>query len=402
MLQHLETSPVASPVPSRAAGRVSRWMARPDAGQGTAAPDADAAFDVEGARRTQAELLFEEIGTFLFANGLGLSATNFMCAHDYLTHADHRLERSIQAMFASRTSLSNGWVEDFYAASTTSALRPEAIASTTEQVAVVLTQCLELVERSRGNADVYSDALQAEADRLTSVEALPAVERLIGLTQAMLDQTRDIQEELRHRSIETTQLRTTLQSAQREAHVDHLTKLPNRRDFDTRLKQVAEASAREGRPATIALCDIDHFKAINDAHGHDTGDRVLMLVASALQAGGLHIGAEGKFYVARFGGEEFAMIFEDCEAAAAGAIVDTLRRDLAARRLVNQVTRAAIGHVTFSAGIAPLDPEGGGAASLKLADTALYSAKQGGRNRVCGAAGGDICPASDLKDARLP
>jgi diguanylate cyclase len=395
MLQHLETSPRASAVPSPigGAGRVSHWMARPDAGQGAAASDADVAFDVEDARRTQAQLLFEEIGTFLFANGLDLSATNFMCAHDYLTHADHRLERAIQEIFASRTPLSNGWVETFYAASTTSALRPEAIASTTEQVAVVLTQCLELVERSRGNANVYSDALQAEADRLTSVEALPAVERLIGLTQAMLDQTRDIQEELRHRSIETTQLRTTLQSAQREAHVDHLTKLPNRRDFDARLKQVAEASAREGRPATIALCDIDHFKAINDAHGHDTGDRVLMLVASALQAGAV-LGAGGKFYVARFGGEEFAMIFEDCEAAAAGAIVDTLRRDLAARRLINQVTRAAIGHVTFSAGIAPLDPEDGGAASLKRADTALYSAKQGGRNRVCGAeASGETQPA---------
>jgi diguanylate cyclase len=330
-----------------------------------------------GARAVQSHLLFDEIGTFLFSNGLDLTALNLMCAHDYLSRSNRKLELAVEEALASRTALSNEWVEKFYAACPATERRAASIASTTEQVEVVLTQCVELVERSRGSAHVYSDALQAEADELTSADALPAVERLIGLTQAMLDQTRDIQEELRQRSIETTQLRTTLQSAQREAHVDHLTGLPNRRDFDTRLRQVAEAVAREGRPAVVALCDIDHFKAVNDAHGHDTGDRVLILVASALKKA-----AGDSFYVARHGGEEFALIFENCAVPAAMAIVDDLRSALAARRLINQATHEPIGHVTFSAGIAPLEPLEGGTTSLKRADNALYAAKQGGRNRV--------------------
>ena len=334
----------------------------------------------ETPRAIQGHLLFDEIGAFLFANGLDLTALNLMCAHDYLSHANRKLALAIEQALAARTPLSNDWVENFYAESPATERRAARIASTTEQVEVVLGQCLELVERSRGSAHVYSDALQAEADQLTTAEALPAVERLIGLTRAMMAQTRDIQEELRQRSIETTQLRTVLQSAQREAQVDHLTGLPNRRAFDARLRQAAEVSAGENRPAAIALCDIDHFKAINDAHGHDTGDRVLGLVAAALQK------AAGELcYVARFGGEEFALIFEDCTVGAATAIVDELRRTLGARRLINQATHQPIGHVTFSAGVALLEPADGGAASLKRADTALYAAKQSGRNKVLAA-----------------
>jgi diguanylate cyclase len=328
-------------------------------------------------RTVQGHLLFDEIGTFLFANGLDLTALNLMCAHDYLSHSNRKLERAIEEALVTRTALTNDWVENFYADSPVAERRAARIASTTEQVEAVLGQCLELVERSRGSAHVYSDALQAEADRLTTAEALPAVERLIGLTRAMVSQTRDIQEELRQRSIETTQLRTVLQSAQREAQVDHLTGLPNRRAFDARLRQVADASADESRPAAIALCDIDHFKAINDAHGHDTGDRVLGLVAAALQKA-----AGEQCYVARFGGEEFALIFEDCTVGGAATIVDELRRSLGARRLINQATHEPIGHVTFSAGVAPLEPADSGTVSLKRADTALYAAKQGGRNRV--------------------
>jgi diguanylate cyclase len=331
----------------------------------------------ETARTMQGHLLFDEIGTFLFSNGLDMTALNLMCAHDYLSHANQKLVLAIEEALATRTALTNDWVEHFYADSPATERRAARIASTTEQVEVVLGQCLELVERSRGSAHAYGDALQAEADQLTGPDALPAVERLIGLTRAMMAQTRDIQEELRQRSIETTQLRSVLQSAQREAQVDHLTGLPNRRAFDARLRQAAETSAATERPAAIALCDIDHFKAVNDAHGHDTGDRVLTLVASSLQKA-----AADQFYVARYGGEEFALIFEDHTVAAAAVIVEELRRTLGARRLINQETHKPIGHITFSAGIAPLEPMEGGNASLKRADTALYVAKQSGRNRV--------------------
>jgi diguanylate cyclase len=331
-------------------------------------------------RTIQGHLLFDEIGAFLFANGLDLTALNLMCAHEYLSRSNPKLERAIEEALRTRTALTNDWVENFYAESPVAERRAARIASTTEQVEVVLGQCLELVERSRGSAHVYSDALQAEADQLGTAQALPAVERLIGLTRAMMCQTRDIQEELRQRSIETTQLRSVLQSAQREAQVDHLTGLPNRRAFDARLRQAAEASTGEARPAAIALCDIDHFKAINDAHGHDAGDRVLGLVAATLQK----VAGE-QCYVARFGGEEFALIFEDCTVGAAAAIVDELRRSLGARRLINQATHEPIGHVTFSAGVALLEPADGGAASLKRADNALYAAKQSGRNRVLSA-----------------
>ncbi len=346
--------------------------------------------DAQLARTVQGRLLFEEIGAFLFSHHLDLTATNLMCAHEYLSRSNRMLENAIESALAARTPLTNKWIEAFYGDNPTITRKVASIAATTEQVEVVLTQCLDLVERSRGTARVYSDALQAEAAQLSTASALPAVERLIALTQAMLNQTRDIQEELRQRSIETTELRSTLQDAQREAHIDHLTGLPNRRAFDARLREAADTAAREGRPVTVALCDIDHFKAVNDAHGHDAGDRVLVLVASALQKA-----AGDQFYVARYGGEEFAMIFDDCAVPAAWAIVDELRRSLAARHLINQETHEPIGNITFSAGVAALDAADGGTAALKRADTALYAAKQGGRNRVLEAGPADVVPSAD-------
>jgi diguanylate cyclase len=172
---------------------------------------------------------------------------------------------------------------------------------------------------------------------------------------------------------EADSLRRDLRQARRAAERDHLTGLPNRRALEAALRALDAGDT----PATVALCDIDDFKQVNDRFGHAAGDRVLRFVAGFLER---ELG--GDVLVARHGGEEFACLFRRADSRAAMARLDTARERLSARSLVNQETGLAFDRVTFSAGVAPLG-EDGGAAALAEADLALYAAKHAGKNRVC-------------------
>jgi diguanylate cyclase len=133
-----------------------------------------------------------------------------------------------------------------------------------------------------------------------------------------------------------------------------------------------------GRPLALAFCDIDHFKAINDTHGHDVGDRILKFVAQRLSSV-----SGNNCFVARHGGEEFVMLFEGMSAEQAARMVNEVRADLEERRLVAKQSGEPIGRVSFSAGVAALVPtDTNGRVMLREADQALYKAKNSGRNRV--------------------
>jgi diguanylate cyclase len=127
----------------------------------------------------------------------------------------------------------------------------------------------------------------------------------------------------------------------------------------------------------VAFCDIDHFKRVNDTHGHETGDRVLRAVAQKLAAI-----SNDKCHVARHGGEEFAVVLRGYTLGEAQVVVNEARESLASKQLVNRATRLPIGLVTFSAGIAEISHFPDVKDLLKAADEALYRAKQEGRNRV--------------------
>jgi diguanylate cyclase len=158
---------------------------------------------------------------------------------------------------------------------------------------------------------------------------------------------------------------------------DHLTGLPNRRCFESRLREEHKLALADGEPLSVAFCDIDHFKIINDSHGHDAGDRVLKFVAGLLA----RISGD-KCHVARHGGEEFVMLFRGITVSEAARIVDEARMDMAERHLVDRQTGERMQQVTFSGGVADIFAYAEPGEALKAADRALYLAKEHGRNRV--------------------
>jgi diguanylate cyclase (GGDEF)-like protein len=155
------------------------------------------------------------------------------------------------------------------------------------------------------------------------------------------------------------------------ASTDHLTGLANQRAFEERLDAEVERARRHGRPLALIVFDLDHFKAVNDTHGHEVGNAVLRETArrlgSAVRRGEV---------LARVGGEEFAWILPEADAAKAG------RAAARARRAIADLPFATVGRLTTSAGVCDLTSATGASELFRLADMALYWAKEQGRNRV--------------------
>lgn len=162
-----------------------------------------------------------------------------------------------------------------------------------------------------------------------------------------------------------------------QSKTDFLTGLSNRRH----LMQILEAEfarvQRHGGAMSFVLADLDHFKSTNDAFGHQVGDRCLQLVADTLSAQ-----LRKCDLAARFGGEEFAILLPETEAAGASVVAERFRKAVAAARLVVEGRRVPI---TASLGVSTCPSSGihDVAGLIKAADQALYAAKGSGRNRVC-------------------
>jgi diguanylate cyclase (GGDEF)-like protein len=162
---------------------------------------------------------------------------------------------------------------------------------------------------------------------------------------------------------------------QRLASIDSLTGLTNRRRFFKLAAQELARSRRYGSPLTIVLVDLDHFKRINDEHGHLIGDQAL-----AHAAGILAREVRDVDIVARYGGEEFAILLPMTNLGGAKEVAERCTRQLAASPLI--VDGKSI-RITASMGVACGEEHSGAIEELlRAADTALYCAKQGGRDRV--------------------
>ena len=162
---------------------------------------------------------------------------------------------------------------------------------------------------------------------------------------------------------------------QRAAATDYLTGLPNRRTIAATGEQRFAAARRHGRGLAVAVIDIDHFKAINDHHGHDVGDKALRHIAAVLGAQ-----CRGPQLAGRLGGEEFVALLEEVDSAAACAAAERIR---AAVELAPLRLGAASLPMTASIGVGLQAPDDRDFDDmLRRADQALYVAKRSGRNRV--------------------
>lgn len=176
---------------------------------------------------------------------------------------------------------------------------------------------------------------------------------------------------------EKAELETELERANRLAMIDPLTRLWNRAGMEAMINKEWADARRHQKPLTIAMCDIDHFKRLNDTFGHDVGDDIIRNVAKRLLEN-----TRTEDHVCRVGGEEFLLILPDCPAGPAHELLERIRQSMSATPLTDMVQIDWT--VTMSFGASTLIPnlDTAPGATIKAADQALYTAKNSGRNKV--------------------
>ncbi|MBM7048020.1 MULTISPECIES: GGDEF domain-containing protein [Rhizobium] len=201
-----------------------------------------------------------------------------------------------------------------------------------------------------------------------------AIDMLTVATGDTMAQGEKTVENVAQHSQEMDQVRKELDEYKRIANTDALTRLSNRRAFENRLASIFDN--RLTRPTTaLVLADIDHFKKVNDTHGHPVGDKILATVASILRAN-----VQRDVFVARVGGEEFALILEGTTVEEVTAISERIRRTLETTPFKNSRTKIDYGPITISLGICMGSDASDPGELYNKADLALYCAKNAGRN----------------------
>lgn len=234
----------------------------------------------------------------------------------------------------------------------------------------------------------YGETLADASQCMETVDDPSSLKDLVGglstATNRVRRETAILEKRLEKSNKEVIRLRENLEQVRRDAMTDALTNLANRKAFDERLE--AACAEDDGAPLSLAILDIDHFKRFNDTWGHQTGDQVLRYVSTVLS----NICGKIRF-AARFGGEEFAIIFPGEGAGVVMAALESIRNDVASRALRRRSTNDDLGSVTVSAGFAQRRKGETAASLLERADAALYESKRAGRNCVT--------PASSLEKA---
>jgi len=201
-----------------------------------------------------------------------------------------------------------------------------------------------------------------------------AVAALLSQLRSLAEQNRNLRQELVELKARLAEREASLSEAERQARLDVLTRLPNRRSFDERLSAAQTRSETGIETYAIVLFDLDRFKDLNDEFGHPFGDAVLSVFGRILSDT-----IRASDHAARFGGEEFAVLLPGADTLAANAVAERCRRQ-AERSVVRRGNTQ--GGFTVSGGVAAWEPGRSAEEVLAAADRALYAAKADGRNRV--------------------
>ncbi len=249
----------------------------------------------------------------------------------------------------------------------------------------ILTQLKGLLSSARDYLDV------SMADNRTHVAVLGGVaaqieqnadpraiiQRLVGELSKAVVRATTLEANFTASLQELDKIRNHLATAEERSRTDALTGLANRHALDDFLRAAQMRAMENGRPLSILLIDIDHFKDFNDKFGHQFGDQVLRLIAKLLKDG-----LRSDDLAARFGGEELVGVLPGADVKVARAVAERIRNAIANRQVTRRSTGEVLTGVTASIGVAQFAPGETLVTLFERCDRALYAAKRGGRNRT--------------------
>ncbi|QDG76569.1 GGDEF domain-containing protein [Labrenzia sp. PHM005] len=278
-----------------------------------------------------------------------------------LTEPESDIAREVRRLEANETALTVRDLEFLYDAYINSGIEPghhmSVVQSSQARTSSISTSANTAMDLSKHLAT----CAQAQSEKTP-------------LRDTVLQINSEMQENLTNITAQAEVLEAELQAYQAELFTDALTGVPNRRFLEAELParlNVADLSLH------IALIDVDHFKQINDLHGHVLGDYAIRIVANLIQN---HLRPQD--VMCRYGGEEFCILFYNTDAAVCLEMLEGIRTDIARRTIYHNRTGKSFGPLTVSAGLARTQPGDDFEAAVQRADELMYQSKTTGRNRI--------------------
>ena len=252
---------------------------------------------------------------------------------------------------------------------------------TSASVIAEIDEVMDMIGLALGSTAKYGQSLAALSNELAGPidrsKVRDVIASIVNATKDVASTNETLDARLKETRSEIETLRETLEAVRIESLTDALTGVSNRKHFEETLIRAIERAGQDRSPLALIVIDIDHFKRFNDTYGHLTGDQVLKLVGMTMREA-----VKSKATLARFGGEEFAIILPDTTMQPARALADTIRQSVMSRELVKRSTGESLGKVTISAGVAVLREGDTAVSLLERADQCMYMGKRMGRNRT--------------------
>lgn len=245
----------------------------------------------------------------------------------------------------------------------------------------LLASVAQSASQTGDQAGAFGDQLTGLNQALASrdVEQLrPRLTEVIAGTAEMKSSVDALKQKVSTSQEEINRLRSDLDRATSEALLCPMTGILNRRGFEKKIELLLSQQAAEGHSHCLVMLDIDHFKKVNDTHGHLMGDRVLQAVGEILRTAV----TDANHAAARYGGEEFALLLPKTSLDQSVQLAETVRHRTKAMKIRNRTTQEVLLTVTISGGVTAMKPDDDAASLISRADAALYAAKNGGRDRV--------------------
>lgn len=312
----------------------------------------------------------------LLAHGLPPAPLNYAVAYEYLQNPGAALARFIDTHLNAGKPLDGILLQDLYDKFIATE-QHKAFHGMRNDLQTLLQTLVQNIAETSDNSALYQQALESQIHKLGTKQDQSTLRDIaadmVAAAVTANTQTSRLRQHLDTAQQEAEQLRAELEAQRREAMIDPLTGLFNRRAMDHHMENIWAEDA----DLSVLVMDIDHFKRINDTYGHAIGDVVIRNVAETVRKS-----IRGEDIAIRFGGEEFLVLLPNTALDGALTVAETIRKRIEALRLVRKQDNFSLDPFTISLGVAQRNPRDDRDSLFQRADQALYRSKSSGRNRV--------------------
>jgi len=331
-------------------------------------------------KEKSAEILRAVIG-HMAQHDAPFNPVTFTVWYDHVAGINPRLSKALNVTIASQQRLTDDNVQQLFREH----IAPpehQVMNRITEQFQKTMVVMAESATRTGNDAGKFGQQLSKLALALESADIVSLSPHIVQARENASEMRLSalaLEKQVANSRKEIETLQAELGRVREEALLCPLTRVLNRKGFDHALEAIVNSAAGADNSHCLVMLDIDHFKKVNDTHGHVMGDRVIQALGEVLRT---CIADKRGFSVARYGGEEFAVLLPDTPIHIAETVAENIRRRVKALKIRNRRTQEVVLTVTVSAGVAKMEESDEPNTLIARADSALYQSKRNGRDRM--------------------